>query len=212
MNGQEQSLLAVISKLGSMGLFISGLIFLLGGLAIYVFFERLAALKARKGDMNLMDKVNESLALGNISAAKDLCLRTNTPLSRVIYKGITRIGLPLKDIELSMEKAIDIEIFKMERGEEILSLISKLAPMLGFIGTIAGVIQIFYTISTTGDYNIESISGGLYVKMITSALGLSLGIVAYFFYFVVARKVKSNIFSLDKGAAQLIDTISTPVK
>jgi biopolymer transport protein ExbB len=212
MNGQEQSLLAVISKLGSMGLFISSLILLLGGLAIYIFFERLAALKSRRSDLNLMDKINESLALGNMSAAKELCLRSNSPLSRVIYKGITRIGLPLKDIELSMEKAIDLEIFKMEKGEEVLSLISKLAPMLGFIGTIAGVIQIFYTISTTGDYNIESISGGLYVKMITSALGLTLGIVAYFFYFVVARKVKNNIFLLDKGAAQLIDTISTPIK
>lgn len=212
MNGQEQSLLDVLSKMGSMGLTISTLIFMLGGLAIYVFFERLFALKARKGDHNIMDKVNESLALGNISAAKDLCIRTNSPLSRVLFKGITRIGLPLKDIEMSMEKSIDIEAYKMEAGEEILALISKLAPMLGFIGTIAGVIQIFYTINTTGDYNIESISGGLYVKMITSALGLSLGILAYFFYFVVARKVKYNIYLLEKGASQLIDTISTPVK
>ena len=141
-----------------------------------------------------------------------MCLKNNTPLSRVIYKGITRIGLPLKDIEMSMEKAIDIEVFRMEKGEEFLSMISKLAPMLGFIGTIAGVIQIFYTINTTGDYNIESISGGLYVKMITSALGLTLGILAYFFYFLVSKKIKSNVFLLEKGAAQLIDTISTPVK
>lgn len=212
MNGQEQSLFDVFSKMGSMGMTISTLIFFLGGLAIYVFFERIFALKERKGDNSLMDKVNESLALGNFSAAKDLCIRTNSPLSRVIFKGITRIGLPLKDIEMTMEKTIDIEAYKMEKGEEVLALISKLAPMLGFIGTIAGVIQIFYTINTTGDYNIESISGGLYVKMITSALGLSLGILAYFFYFVIARKVKHNIFLLEKGASQLIDTISTPVK
>jgi biopolymer transport protein ExbB len=111
-----------------------------------------------------------------------------------------------------MEKAIDLEAFQMEKGEETLSLVSKLAPMLGFIGTIAGVIQIFYTINTTGDYNIESISGGLYVKMITSALGLTLGILAYYFYFIISKKIKGNVYELEKGAAQLIETISTPGK
>ena len=192
MNGQEQSLFDIFAKMGSMGQLVSGLIFILGGLAIYVFVERLSVLKSRKEDENLIDKVNESISLGNLTAAKDLCLRTNSPLSRVVYKGITRIGLPLKDIELAMEKAIDLEVFQMEKGEETLSLVSKLAPMLGFIGTIAGVIQIFYTINATGDYNIESISGGLYVKMITSALGLTLGIIAYYFYFVITKKIKGN--------------------
>lgn len=212
MSGQEQNLFDIFLKMGPMGQFVSGLIFLLGGVAIYVFVERLSALKVRKEDYNLLDKVYESISLGNLTGAKDLCLRTNSPLSRVIYKGITRIGLPLKDVELSMEKAIDLEAFQMEKGEETLSLVSKLAPMLGFIGTIAGVIQIFYTINTTGDYNIESISGGLYVKMITSALGLTLGILAYYFYFIISKKIKGNVYELEKGAAQLIETISTPGK
>jgi biopolymer transport protein ExbB len=212
MSEQEQNLFDIFLKMGPMGQFVSGLIFLLGGVAIYVFVERLSALKVRKEDYNLLDKVNESISLGNLTGAKDLCLRTNSPLSRVIYKGITRIGLPLKDVELSMEKAIDLEAFHMEKGEETLSLVSKLAPMLGFIGTIAGVIQIFYTINTTGDYNIESISGGLYVKMITSALGLTLGILAYYFYFIISKKIKGNVYELEKGAAQLIETISTPGK
>jgi biopolymer transport protein ExbB len=212
MSEQEQNLFDIFLKMGPMGQFVSGLIFLLGGVAIYVFVERLSALKVRKEDYNLLDKVNESISLGNLTGAKDLCLRTNSPLSRVIYKGITRIGLPLKDVELSMEKAIYLEAFQMEKGEETLSLVSKLAPMLGFIGTIAGVIQIFYTINTTGDYNIESISGGLYVKMITSALGLTLGILAYYFYFIISKKIKGNVYELEKGAAQLIETISTPGK
>jgi biopolymer transport protein ExbB len=130
MSGQEQNLFDIFLKMGPMGQFVSGLIFLLGGVAIYVFVERLSALKVRKEDYNLLDKVNESISLGNLTGAKDLCLRTNSPLSRVIYKGITRIGLPLKDVELSMEKAIDLEAFQMEKGEETLSLVSKLAPML----------------------------------------------------------------------------------
>lgn len=212
MNGQEQSLIDIFAKMGMMGQLVSMLIFILGGMAIYVFVERLRALKPRKEDNNLVEKVNETISLGNISGAKDVCLRANSPLSRVLFKGISRLGLPLKDVELAMEKAIDLEIFEMEKGEETLSLVSKLAPMLGFIGTIAGVIQIFYTINTTGDYNIESISGGLYVKMITSALGLTLGIIAYYFYFVISKKIKSNINHLEQGAAQLIDTISTPGK
>lgn len=212
MNGQEQSLFDIFAKMGSMGQLVSGLIFLLGGAAIYIFVERWSALKQRKEDFNLMEKVNEAISLGNLTGAKDLCLRADSPLSRVVYKGITRIGLPLKDVELAMEKAIDLEVFQMEKGEETLSLVSKLAPMLGFIGTIAGVIQIFYTINTTGDYNIESISGGLYVKMITSALGLTLGIIAYYFYFLISKKIKSNVYQLESGAAKLIETISTPGK
>lgn len=212
MLGTEQSLLGILSKMGIMGQSIALLIFALSIVAVYVFIDRLIALKSRKGDENLTQKINELIVGGNISGAKDLCLRSNTPLSRVLHKGIQRIGLPLKDIEMSMDKSIDLEVFKMEKGEEILSLIAKMAPMLGFIGTIAGVIQIFYTINTTGDYNIESISGGLYVKMITSALGLTLGIFAYFLYFVVSRKIKKNIYTLEKGSSQFIDTITSPVK
>ncbi len=212
MLGTEQSLIGVLAKMGIMGQSIAILIFLLSIIAVFVFIDRMIALKKSKGDNNLLQKINESISAGNFSAAKDICIRTNTALSRVVYKGIQRVGMPLKDIEMSMEKAIDLEVFQMEKGEDVLSLIAKMAPMLGFIGTIAGVIQIFYTINTTGDYNIESISGGLYVKMITSALGLTLGIIAYFFYFMVSKKVKRNIYHIEKGASQFIDTITSPVK
>jgi biopolymer transport protein ExbB len=167
---------------------------------------------AGKSDPHFIEKIKENISEGNISAAKDYCNRSNTALSRVILKGLNRIGMPIRDIELAMDKQIGLEIFKFEKGEGVLSLISKLAPMLGFIGTIGGVIQIFYTINATGDYNIESISGGLYVKMITSALGLFLGILAYFFYFVVSSKIKNAIYTLDKGASEFIDIISSPSK
>lgn len=212
MLGTEQSLMGILGKMGIMGQSISGLIFFLSIVAVYVFIDRLVTLKERKGDDNLIEKINELIVGGNLTGARDLCMRSNSPLSRVIYKGIQRMGLPLKDIEMSMDKAIDLEVFKMEKGEEVLSLISKMAPMLGFIGTIAGVIQIFYTINTTGDYNIESISGGLYVKMITSALGLSLGIFAYFLYFVISKKIKKNVYVLEKGSSQFIDMITSPAK
>ena len=206
------SFLSVIGKMGLTGQSIAILIFILSIIAIFVFVDRLIALKMKRGDELILAKVNEAISIGNIESAKNVCQNNGSPLSRVLYKGISRIGMPLKDIEASMAKAIDLEVFKMEKGEEILGLISKLAPMLGFIGTIAGVIQIFYTINATGDYNIESISGGLYVKMLTSALGLTLGIFAYFFYFVVSRKIKKNIFILEQGSSEFIDSITSPLK
>ena len=206
------SFLSVIGKMGLTGQSIAILIFILSIVAIFVFVDRLIALKMKGGDELILAKVNEAISTGNIESAKNVCQNNGSPLSRVLFKGISRIGMPLKDIEASMDKAIDLEVFKMEKGEEILGLISKLAPMLGFIGTIAGVIQIFYTINATGDYNIESISGGLYVKMLTSALGLTLGIFAYFFYFVVSRKIKKNIFILEQGSSEFIDSITSPLK
>lgn len=212
MNGAEMSFLSVIGKMGLTGQSIAILIFILSIVAIFVFVDRLIALKMKGGDELILAKVNEAISTGNIESAKNVCQNNGSPLSRVLFKGISRIGMPLKDIEASMDKAIDLEVFKMEKGEEILGLISKLAPMLGFIGTIAGVIQIFYTINATGDYNIESISGGLYVKMLTSALGLTLGIFAYFFYFVVSRKIKKNIFILEQGSSEFIDSITSPLK
>jgi biopolymer transport protein ExbB len=212
MNGTEMSFLSVIGKMGLTGQSIAILIFILSIVAIFVFIDRLIALKMKGGDELILAKVNEAISTGNIESAKNVCQNNGSPLSRVLFKGISRIGMPLKDIEASMDKAIDLEVFKMEKGEEILGLISKLAPMLGFIGTIAGVIQIFYTINATGDYNIESISGGLYVKMLTSALGLTLGIFAYFFYFVVSRKIKKNIFILEQGSSEFIDSITSPLK
>jgi biopolymer transport protein ExbB len=209
----EQTMIGVFSKMGPLGQIIALLIFFLSIVSVFVFIERLLFLKfAGKSDPHFIEKIKENISEGNISAAKDYCNRSNTALSRVILKGLNRIGMPIRDIELAMDKQIGLEIFKFEKGEGVLSLISKLAPMLGFIGTIGGVIQIFYTINATGDYNIESISGGLYVKMITSALGLFLGILAYFFYFVVSSKIKNAIYTLDKGTSEFIDIISSPSK
>lgn len=210
---QDQTLVNVLVKMGFMGQLISLLIFLLSIIALYVFIVRYFTLNsAQSKSSNFLDKIKESILSGNISTAKDLCLRNNSGLSRVVLKGVQRIGLPQRDIEQAMDNAINLEVFKLEKGENVLSLISKLAPMLGFIGTIAGVIQIFYTINTTGDYNIESISGGLYVKMITSALGLTLGIISYFFYFIISGKVKKSIYNLEKGASDFMDILSSPSK
>lgn len=209
----DQSLFGIIDKMGVMGQFIAFLIFILSVIAVYVFIERLLFFKMiNKAKSDFMDKIKEMLAEGNLQGAKEYCSRYNSPVSRVVLKGIQRIGAPQRDVEMAMEKQIGIEIYRFEKGEGLLSLISKMAPMLGFIGTIAGVIQIFYTINATGDYNIESISGGLYVKMITSALGLFLGVLSFFFYFIVSTKIKNSIFKLDQASSQFMDILSMPTR
>jgi biopolymer transport protein ExbB len=213
MNQTDATIVSVLLKMGLTGQIIILLIFVLSMISLFIFVERMITLKrSTVPSQEFIQKIKEAIYSNNPSAAKDYCIRTNSPLSRVILKGIQRLGMPMRDIELAMENQINLEIYQFELGENVLSLVSKLAPMLGFIGTIAGVIQIFYDINATGEYNIETISGGLYIKMITSALGLGLGILAYFFYFVVSNKVKKSIYHLDSGASEFIDIISQPIK
>jgi biopolymer transport protein ExbB len=195
--------------MGSIGQIISFLIFGLSVLAVFIFVERLIATHGYMSyPKSFMDKLSALVSGSEINQAREMCLQASSPSSRIIAKGLNRIGSSPKDIQMSMENQLNLEIFDLERGQQMLSMISKLAPMLGFIGTIAGVIQIFYTINATGEYNIESISGGLYVKMITSALGLFLGIMAYVFYFVVSGRINKSIYVLEKALIEFLDIIS----
>lgn len=208
---QSLSLIDIFYKLGILGQIICGIILLLSVLSVYVFFERLFALSGviKKHPSNFVLKIKELLQAGNIDAANELCSRTNTPAARVVGKGVSRIGLPLRDIKEAMESSLQVEIYTLENKLSTLSMIARLAPMFGFIGTIIGVIKIFYDISSTGDYNIEVISGGLYNKMITSALGLGLGILAYTFYFFVNNKVDKAVHQIERNMVDFLDVINS---
>lgn len=207
------SLMDIFLKMGIFGNIVCVIIFILSLIAIFIFIERYLSLnKSRKIGDNFMDKIKESITHGNIEAAKDLCNRNHAPIAKIIGKGIMRLGQPIRDIQTAMESASTIEVFELERRLGTLSMISKLAPMFGFIGTIAGVIKIFYDISSTGDYNIEIISGGLYSKMITSLLGLALGIVAYSFYYIINTKIDHIVNSIERANLDFLDIISAPSK
>ena len=145
--------------------------------AIFVFIERLLAIrKASRIDPNFMNIIRDNIVTGNVTAARNLAKNTNNPVARMIDKGLQRIGKPIDAIEKSMENVGKLEMYTMEKNLSILSLIAGIAPMFGFLGTIVGMIQLFYGIASSGQFTLNDIAGGIYVKMITSGTGLIIGL------------------------------------
>lgn len=182
-------------------------------MAIYIFFERYFTIKRfSKIDMNFMHQIRDHVHSGNIDAAKSLCRNTNTPVSRMIEKGLLRLGKPVKEIESAIENVGKLEVYKMEKNMNILSSISGIAPMFGFLGTIFGVIKIFYQIAQQNSLEINTISGGLYVKMISSASGLLVGMIAYAGYHYLTHRIDRVINKMEINAVEFIDLLEEPVK
>lgn len=181
--------------------------------AFYIFFERYFTIRRlSKVDRNFMNQIRDYVHSGNIEAAKALCRNTNTPVSRMIEKGIMRLGKPVKEIEGAIENVGKLEIFKMEKNMNILNSISGIAPMFGFLGTIFGVIKIFYQIAQQNSLEINTISGGLYVKMISSASGLLVGMIAYAAYHYLTFMIDRVINKMEVNAVEFIDLLEEPVK
>jgi len=177
-------------------------------LAVYFFIERYIALhKAGKSDKNFMNHISTLVQDMKLDAAKTMCKTTNTPVSRMVEKGLARIGRPINDIERSIESVGKYEVSKLERNMKILGIVAGIAPMLGFIGTIMGVIKIFYNISLTNNMSIGSISGGLYEKMITSAAGLTVGILAYIGFHYLQILLDKVVFRLEDAGIEFMDML-----
>jgi len=177
-------------------------------LAVFFFFERLIAIrKASKSDTNFMHNIRDFIYDVKLDAAKSLCRSTNTPVSRMVEKGINRIGRPISEIERSIESVGKFEISKLEKNLKILGIVAGIAPMLGFIGTIMGVIKIFYNISLSDNISIGIIAGGLYEKMITSATGLIVGIVAYVGYHYLNILLDKVVFRMEDSAIEFMDLL-----
>ena len=180
-------------------------------LGLVIFFERYFTIrKASRNDSNLMMQVRSSIISGNLESAKAICRNSNTPLGRMLQKGLLRIGRPIKDIEGAIENVGKLEVSKLEKNIGILGIIAGIAPMFGFLGTIAGVIKIFFDISKTDNFSIGVISGGLYVKMITSAAGLMVGIVAFVGFHILNMMVDKLILRLETDAIEFIDLLEEP--
>src|SRR6202790_3212708 len=161
-------------------------------IAVFVFIERVIAInKASKIDENFMNIIRDHIVNNNVTAARSLAKNTNNSIARMIDKGIQRIGKPIDSIEKSMENVGRLELYKMEKNVSILSVIGYIAPLFGFLGTIIGMVQLFYNIASTGEYSISNIAGGIYVKMISSASGLIIGIIAYVGYLYFISQIKN---------------------
>lgn len=188
-------------------------LYLLLIVAIFVFIERLIAIrKASRIDDNFMNIIRDHIITGNVTAARSLSKNTINPVARMIDKGLQRIGKPIDAIEKSMENVGKLEMYKMEKNLSILSLIAGIAPMFGFLGTIIGMIQLFYGISSTGQFTLNDIAGGIYVKMITSGTGLIIGLLAYIGHNALTTLIDKTANKMEAASSEFIDVLQEPTR
>jgi biopolymer transport protein ExbB len=207
---QKENLFDILTK-GGVLMVPLGLLLVI---AIFVFFERYIAIKkASKLDENFMSIIRDHVINGNIQAARSLSKNTNTAVARMIDKGIQRVGKPIEAIERSMENVAKLELYHMERNLSILSVIGYIGPLFGFLGTIIGMFQLFYTLASKGaDYSISTIADGIYVKMISSASGLIIGIIAYLGYRFLNSQIDKATYRMEAAAADFIDILQEPTR
>lgn len=182
-------------------------------LSIYILIERLLVIsKASRIDSGFMNNIKDFIHNGNMEAARSLCKNSAGPLARMMEKGVSRIGRPIKEIEEAIENVGKLEVYKLEKNVSIMSIIAGIAPMFGFVGTIMGVIKIFYNISLADNISIGLIAGGLYEKMITSAAGLVVGIFAFVCYHWLNNRIDRVVHRMEANTIEFLDVLSSPSK
>ncbi len=185
---------------------------LLSVIAVYIFIERYIVVKrATKYDNSFMERIREYMKDGRIDSAKALCNGSDSPISRMIEKGLSRIGRPLNDINTAIENVGNIEVAKLEKGVALLSMIASAAPMIGFLGTVTGMIRAFYNMSMAGNnIDIELLSSGIYEAMVTTVGGLIVGILAYIFYTIIVARIQNVVNLLESKATEFMDVLNEP--
>ena len=189
-------------------------IYVLSIIAVYIFVERYYAIKkAQKIDINFMNRIRDYIMEGKIDAAKNLCQTINNPVAHMIHKGLSRIGRPLNDVSAAIENVGRLEIYKLEEGLPTLASCAGGAPMLGFFGTVIGMVQSFMQMSSAGNnINVSMLSQGIYTALITTVAGLIVGIFAYFAYNALVAKVEKVVNTLEATTTEFMDLLNEPVK
>ena len=207
------SIIELISSGGTAGQVIILLLFVLLLVASYIYFERLFAIKAAsKIDNNFMNQIKDHVSNGKIDAAQVLCAQVNSPVSRLINKGITRIGKPLEDINTAIENAGRLEVYGLEKNVSVLATISGAAPMIGFLGTVIGMIlSIFEIANSGGQIDIKLLADGLYTAMTTTVAGLIVGIIGYIAYNHLVVRTNKVIHQMEAHSVEFLDHLNEPV-
>lgn len=180
--------------------------------ALYLAIERwLTIRKAGRIDRDFMANIKDMVASGNVTGAKNLCQRTSTPVARMIEKGISRIGNPMKNIEVAIENTGKLEIYKLEKGLPTIATISGAAPMLGFLGTVTGMINAFFDMASAGNnIEINTLAGGIYEALVTTVAGLVVGIIAYMAYNLLTASIERVIHRMEASAVEFLDLLQEP--
>lgn len=212
MNGEAGELSVTLISLVMKGGWIMAILGLMSIISMYIFIERyLVISRNSKEDKNFMNIIRDNIYGGKIDTAKELCKRENTPIARMIEKGLSRIGKPLNDINAAIENVGNLEVSRLEKNVATLATIASTAPMLGFLGTVIGMIIAFYDMSMAGNnIDIQLLSGGIYQAMITTVGGLIVGIIAYVLYNILVAKIDKLVFLLEARASEFMDVLNEP--
>ena len=187
----------------------------LGGVTIFIFVERFLAIRKASKDMNMgfMNRIRDAISDGNIRAAIDMCRRSNTPIARMVEKGIERLGRPMADVQSAIENVANLEVSRLENGLPFLATIAGGAPMIGFLGTVMGMVQTFMDMSAAGGtVDMALLSGGMYVAMVTTVGGLLVGIPAYFGYNYLVAAIEKLVFRMEANSIAFMDILNQPAQ
>ena len=207
------SIIELIKSGGLAGQLIIALLTVLLVVALYIYFERLFTIKAAsKVDPNFMNQIKDHVVNGKIDAAKAVCIQVNSPVSRLIDKGISRIGRPLADINSAIENAGKLEVYSLEKNVSILATISGAAPMIGFLGTVIGMIlSIFEIANSGGQIDIKLLADGLYTAMTTTVAGLVVGIIAYIAFNHLVGRTNKVVYQMEANSVEFLDLLNEPI-
>ena len=207
------SVMDLIFSGGTGSIVIISVLFVLLFVALYIYFERIFAIKAAsKIDKNFMNQIRDHVTNGKLEAAKLLCAQTDSPVARLTEKGVSRIGKPLDDINTAIENAGTLEVYKLERNVSVLATVAGAAPMIGFLGTVIGMILAFHEMATSGGQaEMGSLASGIYTAMTTTVAGLIVGIIAYIGYNHLVNRTDKVIHKMEANAVEFLDLLNEPL-
>lgn len=214
-NGEEetQRILDLILLGGPLGIAIVSILLILSIIAAYIFVERYFTIKrASKVDESFIDNIRVRVQSGNIKEAKLLCQSNQSPASRMIEKGLMRIGKPMRDINAAVENVGNLEVFRLEKNLSTLASIAGAAPMIGFFGTVTGMIIAFYRMATEQNVTPDVLAGGIYQALITTAVGLFIGILAFIGYNLLVANVEKVVFKMERTSMEFLDLLQEPTE
>lgn len=209
---QQQEMSYSLISLAAKGGWLMIILLILSILAIYIFGSRWWMIyKAGKNDPHFMDEIRSLIHDGKIRSAVELCRKQDSPVARLVEKGIERIGRPLQDIQTAVENMGNVEVARLERGLPMLATIAGGAPMIGFLGTVMGMIQAFFNMANAGNnIDITLLSSGIYTAMVTTVGGLIVGIIAYFGYNYLSSRISNLVFMMESTTIEFMDILNEP--